>query len=182
VGIYLDNIKEGCCDEHLPSLEYIDGDKLDSNIATCDKIIECEDKYILIEEKSFLLGFFNECCREKKVNFGSFIEKGYIKDNFFDFLNDSFSLDEKKRIFAETVVKLFMSSLDKVSNTTHILSTQHNANKSKNMPIVYLYCDSGHSKIDKLISLSLSKYKNEKREVFVECQRLEKFLNQKGCI
>ena len=182
MGIHLDSIKEGCCDDNLSSLNFFNGDELDSNGATCDKIIECKDRYILIEEKSFLLGFFDECCKEKKVSFGSFIEKGYVKVDFFDFLNDSFSLDKKKRVFAETVVKLFMSSLDKVSNTTHILSTQHNADKSKNMPIVYLYCNSGYSKIDKLISISLSKYKNEKRQVFVECQRLEKFLNQKGCI
>jgi len=182
VGIHLENLKEGCCDKYTSSLSYLDGDNFDANRATCDKIIECDSRYILVEEKSFVLGFFQACCQEKKVNFGQFIENDILNDNFFEFIENNFSLLEKKYLFAESVTKLFMSSLDKVSNTTHILATKYSSEKSENMPIIYLYCNSGNSPIDKLASLSLSKYKNEKKQVMIECQKLEKFLKIKGCL
>ena len=182
MGIHLESLQEGCCDKYPSSLSYLDGDSLDANHATCDKIIECDDKYILIEEKSFILGFFNACCKELETNLGEFMNDGIITDNIITFIDNNFSLEEKKRIFAESVTTLFMSSLDKVSNTTHILATNYNNSKSKNMPIIYLYCKSGKSKIDKLVSLSLAKYKNEKKQVMVECDKLEKFLEKKGCV
>ena len=180
MGIHLSALQEGCC-ELPPTLSFLDGDEFDANRATCDKIIECETKYILVEEKSFILGFLQACCKEKKVNFGKFIEDDSLTDEFIGFIEENFTREEKKYLFAESVTKLFMSSLDKVSNTTHILATQYSAEKSKNMPIIYLYCNSGNSPIDKLASLSLSKYKNEKKQVMIECQKLEKFLKIKGC-
>ena len=182
MGIRLDKLKEGCCDKYPSALSYLDGDDFDANRATCDKIIECDDKYILVEEKSFLLGFFNACCKEASKNLDSFMDSGIINDELITFIDDNFTLDEKKRIFAENVTTLFMSSLDKVSNTTHILATSYDNDKSKNMPIIYLYCKSGKSKIDTLASLSLAKYKNEKKQVMVECDKLEKFLQKKECI
>ena len=182
MGIHLKDLKEGCCDKYPSSLTYLDGDKFDANRATCDKIIECSDKYILVEEKSFLLGFLNACCDEAKTNLGSFMDDDMINNELMTFIDNKFTLEEKKRIFAESVTRLFMSSLDKVSNTTHILATDYDNNKSKNMPIVYLYCKSGKSAIDKLASLSLAKYKNEKKQVMIECGKLEKFLQQKECI
>jgi len=181
VGIYLDKLTEGCCDKYPSSLSYLDGDDFDANRATCDKIIECQSKYILVEEKSFLLGFFDACCKEAHSNLGAFSHNGIIDDSIIQFIDENFTLDEKKRIFAETVTTLFISSLNKVSNTTHILATKYNIDKSRNMPIIYLYCKSGKSKIDRLASLSLAKYKNEKKQVLVECDKLEKFLQQKGC-
>ena len=182
MGIHLKNLKEGCCDKYPSSLSYLDGDEFDANRATCDKIIDCNDRYILVEEKSFILGFFNACCKEKKQNISFFIEDGILSDDLISFIDENFTLDEKKRIFAESVTTLFMSSLDKVSNTTHILATEYERDKSRNMPIIYLYCKSGKSKIDKLVSLSLAKYKNEKKQVMVECDQLEKFLKKKGCL
>jgi len=181
VGIHLKSLKEGCCD-YPSSLSYLDGDKFDANRATCDKIIECNDKYILVEEKSFVLGFFNACCEEANKNLGSFMNNGIFNDELITFVNKNFSKEAKRRIFAESVTTLFMSSLDKVSNTTHILATKHSVRKSANMPIIYLYCKSGKSKIDRLASLSLAKYKNEKKQVMVECDKLEKFLKLKGCM
>jgi len=182
VGIHLENLKEGCCDKYPSTLSYLDGDKFDANRATCDKIIDCNDRYILVEEKSFILGFLNACCREKKQNISSFMEEDILSDELILFLDENFTLDEKKRIFAENVTTLFMSSLDKVSNTTHILATEYDKDKSRNMPIIYLYCKSGKSKIDKLASLSLAKYKNEKKQVMIDCDKLEKFLKIKGCL
>ena len=181
MGIHLESLQEGCCDKYPSSLSYLDGDDFDANRATCDKIIECDKKYILVEEKSFLLGFLNACCKEVDNNLGSFMNGSIINDNIIKFIDETFTLDAKKRIFAESVTTLFMTSLDKVSNTTHILATKYDTDKSCNMPIIYLYCKSGKSKIDKLASLSLAKYKNEKKQVMVECDKLEKFLQQKGC-
>lgn len=182
MGIHLDKLKEGCCDKYPSSLTYLDGDEFDENRATCDKVIECNDKYILVEEKSFLLGFLNACCDEAKTNLGAFMNSDIINDKLIEFIDTNFTIEEKKRTFAESVTRLFMSSLDKVSNTTHILATDYNNDKSKNMPIVYLYCKSGKSAIDKLASLSLAKYKNEKKQVMIECGKLEKFLQKKECI
>ena len=182
MGIHLENLQEGCCDKYPSSLSYLDGDDFDANRATCDKIIDCGSNYILVEEKSFLLGFLNACCKEANNNLGSFVDDGVINDSIIQFVDEAFTLDAKRRIFAETVTTLFMSSLDKVSNTTHILATKYDMDKSRNMPIIYLYCKSGKSKIDKLASLSLAKYKNEKKQVMVECDKLEKFLQQKGCV
>ncbi len=181
MGIRLNNLQEGCCDKYPSHLSYFYGDSFDANRPTCDRIIDCQDKYILVEEKSFLLGFLNDACKEAGTHLGAFIDDFIIKDDIIDFIDESFTLDAKKRIFAESVTTLFMSSLEKVSNTTHILATKYDADKSSNMPIIYLYCNSGKSKIDKLASLSLAKYKNEKKQVMVECDKLEKFLQQKGC-
>jgi len=180
VGIHLASLTEGCC-EYPSSVSLLDGDKLSSNRATCDKVIECNDRYILVEEKSFILGFFNECCNEKGKKLNNFLDKETLIDDFFVFVEESFSTEEKRRLFAESVTKLFMSSLDKVSNTTHFLATSYDPKKSENMPVIYLYCKSGVSKVDKLASISLSKYKNEKKQVMVECSQLGKFLAKKGC-
>ena len=57
MGIPLTRIKQNCCDSHLSTYTIIDGDSLDNSGSTCDKIIECIDKYILIEEKSMSFGF-----------------------------------------------------------------------------------------------------------------------------
>lgn len=181
MGIHLDSLKEGCCDKYPSSLSYLDGDLFDANRATCDKIIECDERYILVEEKSFVLGFFNACCKERGKNISTFMQEGVLTDDLIAFIDENFSLDEKKRIFAESVTTLFISSLDKVSNTTHILATEYDRDKSKNMPIIYLYCKSGKSKIDKLASISLAKYKNEKKQVMVECDKLENFLEKREC-
>ncbi|MEA2028985.1 MAG: hypothetical protein U9N49_08415 [Campylobacterota bacterium] len=180
MGIHIEALKEGCC-EYPTQLNFLDGDAFDANRATCDKVIECDDKYILVEEKSFIFGFFDSCCQEKKKSIGAFIEDGKLSDRLISFIDENYTLEEKRRVFAESVTKLFISSLDKVSNTTHILATEYNSDKSKNMPIIYLYCKSGKSPIDRLATLSLSKYKNEKKQVMVECSKLEKFLEIKGC-
>ena len=78
MGIHLNSLQEGCC-EYPSHLFYLDGDEFDFNRATCDKIIECDSRYILVEEKSFVLGFLQACCQEKKVNFGKFIEEGCLR-------------------------------------------------------------------------------------------------------
>lgn len=179
MGIPLETLKEGCCAYPSSITKIIDGDSLDHNGSTCDKVIECDDKYILVEEKSFLLGFFTACCLEQNRSLGDFLSSDILDDALFDLI-DTIGADAKRRLFAESITALFMSSLAKASNTTHILATRHNSNKTSDMPIIFLYCKSGKP-IDKLASLVLSKLKNEKKQVMVECKQLEKFLQKKGC-
>ena len=179
MGVPLVNLEEGCCEYPSSLLSVIDGDSLDANGATCDKILECHKTYILVEEKSFLLGFFTECCKENQKSLGDFIVERELQDELFHLI-DALEDEVKKRLFAESVTRLIMSLGSKASNTTHILATQYDSAKTGNMPIIYLYCKSGKP-IDKLASLSLAKYKNEKKQVIVECSKLEKFLELKGC-
>ena len=59
MGISLNKLTEGCC-EKLNSLNAINFDeyKNDKTMSSVDRVLECSDKYILIEEKSFLLDYF----------------------------------------------------------------------------------------------------------------------------
>lgn len=81
--ISVDSLREGCC-EALESRQYIDMDvkikALDGTLASCDKVIECEDNYIFIEEKSFLLDFFNKAASE--IGYKGHIEESKIKPEF----------------------------------------------------------------------------------------------------
>ncbi len=180
MGIRLEDLKEGCCTYPSSVLNIIDGDSLDDNGSTCDKVFECDQRYILVEEKSFLLGFFTACCKERNKTLGDFLDSNILEDTLFDLIEE-LDTDLKRRLFAESITALFMSSLEKVSNTTHILATEYDSSKTGNMPIIYLYCKSGKP-IDRLASLVLSKLKNEKKQVIVECNQLEKFLTLKGCV
>ena len=83
MGIPLVNISEGCC--NLSDYNIIDGDSLDNTGSTCDIVIECLDKYILVEEKSLLLGFFDLCLKEKSLN----LENYKFNDNGTTYLKIS---------------------------------------------------------------------------------------------
>jgi len=72
VAIPIGSIKEDCCDSTLASFSIIEMDKLDSVGSTCDKVIECKDKYYLVEEKSITLSFLDNCCREINKDFDSY--------------------------------------------------------------------------------------------------------------
>lgn len=57
MGISLKSLSEGCC-EYLESLGCInlDEEKEDKTMSSVDKVLECDDKYIFIEEKKFFIG------------------------------------------------------------------------------------------------------------------------------
>lgn len=185
MAIPVNNIQQGCCNNDLSSYNIIDGDSLDSAGSTCDMIIECSDKYILVEEKSLLFGFFDLCFKEKKLNHldlesYKFDNNGtqYLKiSEIISVIQKNLNIDVKERILAENVADLLSTSLKKVSNTTYILSKQRN-DKTKNMPIFYLYCNSG-TPIDRLMSVWFSRYKKNKN-VFIECNDLKSFLELKA--
>lgn len=174
MGICISSLSEGCC-ESLNVLGCIDGDKFDDNSPTVDNICECNDRYILIEEKSFLLDFFRESCKGRK-KFSHFIKTGQLEDSYFEFLA-TLTPQEKRLIFQQSAKNLLDEMPDKVNNTHQYLKDIEKVEKSIN---VLLYCNSG-TEIDKLASLIFAKYNNEEENTVLECSKLEKFLEIKGC-
>ena len=181
MAIPIGKIQEGCCDNDLSNFSIIDGDALDTVGSTCDKVIECSDKYILVEEKSLLFGFFNLCFNELGVDLETYKYDNngitYLKITDVISLIQSLNTDVKERLLAENSTLLLSSSLKKVSNTTHILATQLDSTKTANMPIFYLYCNSGKP-IDIIMSTWLSR---NRKNVFIECNDLKNYLHQKQC-
>lgn len=183
MAIPISNIQEGCCDIAFNSFTVHDGDSLDSVGSTCDKIIECRDTYILVEEKSLLFSFFDKCCKEldKDLETYKYMEEGvtYLEIDEVMTLIHTLSEDVKKRILAENLATLLMTSAKKASNTTQILCTNpdFNSEKTKNMPIFYLYCKS-KKPIDRIMSNWLSR---DRKNIFIECSALRSKLEDLGC-
>lgn len=182
MAIPIASIKEKCCDSNLTEFKIIDGDSLDINNSTCDKIIECSNKYILIEEKSLYLGFFDNCCREVgqsletyKVDVDGVI---YLKISDLIALARTLNMETKKRIFHQTIANLLSSSLKKASHTTHLLATKFNIAKTADMPILYLYCDS-KTPADILMHILVSTL--HKKTPFIVCERLKLKLIEDCC-
>lgn len=181
MAIPIANIQEGCCDHDLSNFTIINGDRLDPVGSTCDKIIECSDKYILVEEKSLLFGFFDLCLRELNIDLETYKYKNngvtYLRISDVILVIQNLNTDIKKRLLSENITTLLSSSLKKVSNTTHLLATKFNSDKTADMPIFYLYCNSGKP-IDRIMSNWLSR---NKRNIFIECNDLKIYLQQKSC-
>ncbi len=178
MDILVSSIKEGCCNSHLSSYFTIDMDCLDDVGSTCDKVIECNDKYYLVEEKSIVFAFLNNCCKE----IGKILDDYKYNDNNSVYLKiddvitliQSIHIEVKKRILSDTIVNLIHDSAKKSSNTTDILNKQFNSSKTSNMSIFYLYCNSG-TPIDRIINRILEKYK---RTFFIECLKLQEKLEE----
>ncbi len=182
MGIPLSKLTEGCCDT-LESIESIDmdekKDKYDGSMASCDKVVECETHFMYIEEKSFLLDFFNKVQKEHHCTFH--IEDEEITDKFLDFLHE-ISRENKAMHLALCLVDKMNSSAKKIKDTTLMLSEDDSidSTKLKKVPIVYLYCESG-LEIDRLFSLILSRYIKNNEVIVLDCNKLEKFL-KKQCV
>jgi len=181
VGIPLVKIKEGCCDSDLSQFTIIDGDELDYVGSTCDKIIECSDKYILVEEKSIIFAFLNNCCKENKIDLDANYKfttddiKHINVTKIIDEVIRDMDINIKKRILSDTIVDMISSSAKKASNTTDLLNKRFDATKTADMTIFYLYCNSGKP-IDRIMSNWLSRYKTE---IFIECNALKNYLIQR---
>jgi hypothetical protein len=178
VAIPLTSLKQKCCDLHLASFSVIEMDCLDDVGSTCDKVIECEDKYYLVEEKSITLSFLDACCKELnlKLDDYKYIEEevSYLKINEVVELIQVMHVEVKRRILSDTIVNMTNTSAKKASNTTDILNKQFNNQKTSNMSAFYLYCNSGHP-IDDLINRLLTRYK---KTIFIECLKLKEKLEQ----
>jgi len=180
VAIPLNTIKQGCCDVYLNGFSVTNGDELDDKYSTCDKIIECKDKYILVEEKSILLGFFNDCCNFIGKNLDNFkyVDDGieYLKITELIELIHTIDNLRKEVLLSKSVVNLFSTSSKKISHTTNLLCKQDDTQKTDGIVTFYLYCNSGHP-IDGILYAFLSDYKNN---IFLECTDLKNKLEE-GC-
>ena len=178
MDILVKSVKEKCCDEHLKTYSIIDMDCMDDVGSTCDKVIECKDKYYLVEEKSITFSFLDNCCKEmnKSVDDYKYSEDNveYLKIDEVIKIIQLIDVDVKKRILSDSIVNLTSDSPKKASNTTDILNKQFNNQKTSNMPIFYLYCNSG-TPIDMIIHRLLRQYK---RTFFIECLKLKEKLEQ----
>jgi len=181
VGICLANIKQGCCDASLSNFTIISADELDKKNPTCDKVIECSDRYILVEEKSIFIGFLHECCNELGKDFDSY-KYGDGNENL-DIeglleLVHTLPKEKKEMLLSKKITNLLLSSLAKVSNTTAILcnEAEYDSSKTRGMSTFYLYCNPATS-IDRIMYLWLSRYK---KNIFIECQSLKAKL-EKEC-
>ena len=177
MAIPIESIKEGCCDSRLSSLSIIDGDSLDPKGSTVDKIIECKDKYYLVEEKSILLDFSNKLCQKNKRHFVDFKvikdESEYFNISEISKLIETMSKDSVKLVLQDSIIDMIGSSGKKASNTTNILNKKFDSTKTSNMPMIYLYCKSGKP-IDKILERVLQKRKIN----FIECNSLKKRLEE----
>lgn len=183
MAIPVSKIKEHCCDNDLSQFNIIDGDSLDSIGSTCDIIIECHDKYILVEEKSIIFDFLNSCCNENNINLDNeykptrsgiqYLEVSRIINEIVQPMPN----DIKTRILSFTVVNMICDSAKKASNTTDILNKQFDSNRTNDMKVLYLYCNSGKP-IDRIMATWLSSYK---KAIFIECNALKQHLIQRPC-
>ena len=178
MAIPIKNIKQGCCDNHLSPYRVIDMDCLDNIGSTCDKVIECKDKYYLVEEKSISLSFLDNCCRELNLKLDNYkyIDKDiqYLKISEVIGLIQPMHIEVKRRILSDTIVNMINTSAKKASNTTDILNKRFDSSKTSNMPTFYLYCNSGKT-IDRIIHRLLRNYK---KSIFIECLKLKEKLEQ----
>jgi len=178
VAIPIRNIKEGCCDAELASYSMIDMDCLDDIGSTCDKVIECKDRYYLVEEKSLTLSFLDNCCRELNLKLDDYKyingDIQYFKMSEVIGLIQSLHVEVKRRVLSDTIVNMTNTSAKKASNTTDILNKQFDNQKTSNMPTFYLYCNSGKP-IDMIIHRLLQNYK---KTTFIECLKLKEKLEQ----
>ena len=178
MAIPIRSIKEKCCDSTLTSFSIIEMDELDNVGSTCDKVIECQDKYYLVEEKSITLSFLHNCCKEIKKDFDSYKYEDdnvtYLKIDEVIRLIQPMHVEVKRRILSDTIVNLISTSAKKASNTTDILNKESYSLRTSNMSVFYLYCNSG-TPIDMIIHTLLSKYK---KTIFIECLKLKEKLEQ----
>lgn len=178
MAIPLTNIKEGCCDNDLNNFSITNADELDNINSTCDKVIECSNKYILVEEKSVLLGFFNNCCIELEQSLEDYKyfnnEEVYLKITELFALVQSIDTLTKKSLLSKTMTNFMLSSARKISNTTSLLCKQDDSDKTNGIFTYYLYCSSGHP-IDAILYTWLSDYNNN---IFLECQDLKQKLEE----
>ncbi len=178
MDILVKSVKEKCCDAQLEAYTVIGMDCLDDIGSTCDKVIECKEKYYLVEEKSITFSFLDNCCKEvsKSVDDYKYIDDNaeYLRIDEVIQLIQPINVDVKKRILSDSIVNLIHDSPKKASNTTDILNKQFNSQKTSDMPIFYLYCNSGTA-IDMIIHRLLIRYK---RTFFIECLKLKEKLEQ----
>jgi len=178
VGIHLNSLKEGCC-KYLNSLDTLDLDtyKEDKTMSSVDKILECDDKYIFIEEKSFLLDYFRLAGKKCKYEF--IPKNGEISDKFLEKVS-TLDIEIKKQLFYKAVAEKSLSSNEKTRDTTFILCNDDKFcnEKIRKSKIIYLYCKTG-TPVDKIANIIFNSA--SKKDKSIECSKLEKYLEKISC-
>ncbi len=179
MGISLSTLTEGCCDK-LNSLTTVNLDeyKEDKSSSSIDRLLECNDKYILIEEKSFLLDYFRLASQEAKVKFLPI--NGNIENSFLDAIKE-LPRDIKEKTMYKSFSEKTLSSADKIKDTIIMLcqDEQFCNDKIKKSEIIYLYCNSNNLHVDKLLNIIFNSKKTKQK--IVECTKLDKYLKLKQC-
>jgi len=179
VGISLSTLTEGCC-EHLKKLSTtnLDDYKSDKCSSSIDRLLECDDKYILIEEKSFLLDYFRLAGKEAKIQFQPIDEK--VQDTFLETIKE-LPRETKEKIMYKSFSEKTLSSADKIKDTMILLCQDENFcnEKIKKSKIIYLYCKSNNLYVDKLLNIIFNSKQADKK--IIECSKLDKYLKLNAC-
>ncbi len=183
MGILVTELGEGCC-EHLEKRddkiyldEYKKKDKQYASKASIDYLIECKDKYILIEEKSFIIHYLRLAGEEIEENFKT--KDGEINDEFLDKLKN-LNRDKKEKIGYKSAFDMILSSFDKIKDTMVLLydDDKFKNEKIKDAKIVYLYCKPKDFPQFKIFNILFNR-KSSMRKI-VECSDFPNFL-EKNC-
>jgi len=164
LGIPIKNISEGCC-KSIENYKIVvtDENRKDKNIKFVDYILDLEDKYLLIEEKSFILGILPP-------------RNGEISDEVI-YKFKALTFTEKELKICKTSFRLISDSNKKLKDTLLYLYKEfNNLEKIKKSPFIYLYCKSGLREVDRILVTSLN-MKNRKN-TFLSCDRLDAFISK----
>jgi hypothetical protein len=164
LGISIEHIKEGCCKQiNNYNILVTDENRVNKNIKFVDYILDLEDKYLLIEEKSFILGILAP-------------RNGKISDEVIEKFKNLTSVEKDLEI-CKTCFRLISDSNKKLKDTILYISKEfQDLEKIEKSPFIYLYCKSGLRAVDGLLMSFLS-MKNRKN-IFVSCSELEKFIEK----
>ena len=164
MGISVENLEEECC-KSLKNYTILvtDKNRKNKNIKFVDYVLDLDDKYLFIEEKSFILGILPP-------------RNGEISDEVIEKFK-ALSLVEKELKICKTSFRLISDSNKKLKDTLLYLYKEFDdLEKIKKSPFIYLYCKSGLREVDRLLSTSLN-MKNRKN-TFLSCDRLEAFISK----
>ena len=163
MAISIETLTEGCC-KVIKKYDILvtDENRKDKNIKFVDYVLDLENKYLFIEEKSFILAILpprnGEISNETIENFKNL--------NFI----------EKELKICKASFRLISDSNQKLKDTLlYLYKKFDNLEKIEKSPFIYLYCKSGLREVDKILTTSLS-LKNRKYS-FLSCDKLEKFIN-----
>jgi len=164
LGISIKHIKEGCCKQiDNYNILVTDENRKDKNIKFVDYILDLDDKYLFIEEKSFVLGILAP-------------RNGEISDEVITKFKN-LSLVEKDLEICKTGFRLISDSNKKLKDTILYMCKEfQDLEKIEKSPFIYLYCKSKLRAVDGLLMSFLS-MKNRKN-IFIPYGELEKFIEK----
>lgn len=177
----LSEIEEGCCSEILNKFNSLNFDELNSrefgNFSRCDYVIDCSEKYIFIEEKSFIQAFI----REMDSNI---YQNDFDLKKVFEKLKELREKNEDKfnYLMCNSILNLTATSNNKLKDTILILSKQNDIKKIQNSSMIYLYClfKDKNNPINRLFNIVINNRLRKLKRFLIPCHELEKELIKLG--